>query len=335
MGCVSYSRRFFADGVISKENMSKAVLAGRLELRPVRHAFDSSHWKIAIGSSGTIRAIRTVVQEMGWSSKGISKESLKILRKHMIEQGHVDKLQIKGLSAERKPVFAGGVAVLSALFKALDIKLMQVSDEALREGLLYEMLGQFQDEDIRDKTVKTLSERHNIDKSQARRVNTTAMQLYEQVAEAWKLANIEYSDLLNWASRLHEIGLAIAHSQFHKHGAYILENADLSGFSRQQQHILAILVRTHRRKPHEDIYANLPKEITSKVKRLSIILRIAVLLHRGRSNERKPKLKLQLEDHNIHISFPADWLDEHPLTLVEMEQESKYLRNIGYVLTFS
>lgn len=334
MGCVSYSRRFFTDGVISKENMNKAVLAGRLELRPVRQAFDSSHWKIAIGSSGTIRAIRTVVQEMGWSSKGISKQSLKKLRKHMINQGHVDKLQIKGLSTERKPVFAGGVAVLSALFKALNIKLMQVSDEALREGLLYEMLGQFHDEDIRDKTVKTLSERYNIDRSQARRVNTTAVQLYEQVADTWNLTNIEFAELLNWASRLHEIGLTIAHSQFHKHGAYILENADLSGFSKQQQHILAILVMTHRRKLQDDMYANLPKEITSKIKRMSIILRIAVLLHRGRSNERKPNLKLQVDDENIHISFPEDWLNDHPLTLVEMEQESKYLRNIGYVLTF-
>ena len=335
MGCVSYSQRYFPDGVISKENMSRAVLAGRLELRPVKQAFGSDRWKIAIGSSGTIRAIRTVVQEMDWSSKGITRESLKNLRKLMIEQGHVDKLQIKGLSNERKPVFAGGVAVLSALFKSLDIKLMQVSDEALREGLLYEMLGQFQDEDIRDKTVKTLSERYAIDKSQARRVNASAMQILDQLNDEWQLASLEYRELLSWASRLHEIGLTISHSQFQKHGAYILENADLSGFSRQQQRILAVLVRTHRRKITSELFETQPKDIRKDVIRLAIILRIAVLLHRGRSNDRKPKLKLKVDSSSIHITFPDDWLDDHPLTVVEMEQESKYLRNIGYKLTFN
>jgi exopolyphosphatase/guanosine-5'-triphosphate,3'-diphosphate pyrophosphatase len=334
MGCVSYSKTHFADGVISRESMGRAILAGRLELRPVKQAFGSDRWKIAIGSSGTIRAIRSVVQEMGWSTRGITRESLKNLRDLMIEQGHVDKLQIKGLSTERIPVFAGGVAVLSALFKSLDIRMMQVSDEALREGLLYEMLGQFQDEDIRDKTVKTFSERYGIDRTQARRVNTTAMQILDQVSEAWELGNIEYRELLSWAARLHEIGLTIAHSQFQKHGAYILENADLSGFSRQQQRILATLVRTHRRKVQNEAFDAHPKEIRHFIKRLAIILRLAVLLHRGRSNDRKPKLRLLIDDSSLHITFPEDWLDEHPLTVVEMEQESKYLRNIGYTLTF-
>ncbi len=305
MGCVSYSQRYFTDGIISKDSMSRAILSGRMELRPFKQSFNSDRWKIAIGSSGTIRAIRTVVQEMGWSSKGITREALKNLRKLMIEQGHLDKLQIKGLSNERKPVFAGGVAVLSALFKSLNIKLMQVSDEALREGLLYEMLGQFQDEDIRDKTVKTLSERYGIDKSQARRVNSTAMQMLDQLAAEWNLDNIEYRDLLSWASRLHEIGLTISHSQFQKHGAYILENADLSGFSRQQQRILAILVRSHRRKLQSELFDSQPKDIRKVVIRMSMILRIAVLLHRGRSNDRKPKLKLQADEQQPAHHLPA------------------------------
>jgi exopolyphosphatase/guanosine-5'-triphosphate,3'-diphosphate pyrophosphatase len=272
---------------------------------------------------------------MGWSSRGISKSALKKLRTHMIEAGHVDKLQLKGLSSERLPVFAGGVAVLSALFKSLDIELMQVSDEALREGLLYEMLGQFHHEDVRDKTVKSLFERYNIDKTQARRVETTAKQLHGQVAADWQLQNPEYAELLSWAAKLHEIGLTISHSQFQKHGAYILENADLSGFSRQQQRILALLVRNHRRKIQADAYDSLATDVREPIQRLSILLRLAVLLHRGRSNTDKPKLKLQAGAGSIHVYFPEDWLDDHPLTVVEMESESKYLRNINYSLTFS
>jgi len=335
MGCVSYSKLFFKDGVISKEFMRKAILASRLDILPFKQTFSFGHWQIAIGSSGTIRAIRDVVHEMGWSDRGISRKSLKKLRSLMIEQGHAEKLDIKGLSNERKPVFAGGVAVLSALFKSLDIQLMQVSDEALREGLLYEMIGQLRDEDIRDKTIKTFSERYKIDKSQARRVNTTAFQLLTQVAKMWQLENIEYRELLSWAARLHEIGLTISHSQFQKHGAYILENADLSGFSRQQQRMLAILVRTHRRKLQNESFGSLAKDMQDPFKRLSIILRVAVMMHRARNNASKPMLKLQVEDSKIHINFPEDWLDEHPLTIVEMEREAKYLKNIGYSLGFS
>ncbi len=335
MGCVSYSKQFFKDGEISRQNMSRAILAGRLDIRPVKQSFNSEHWKIAIGSSGTIRAIRTVIQEMGWSTKGITREALKTLRNHMIDCGHVDKLDLKGLSTERQPVFAGGVAVLSALFKALDIKQMQVSDEALREGLLYEMQGQFLDEDVRDVTVKSLSEKHNIDKSQARRINNTAQQLLSQVTKPWDLESIEFNELLSWSARLHEIGLTISHSQFQKHGAYILENADLSGFSRQQQRILALLVRTHRRKISGDLFESLGEEIRASIIRLSILLRLAVLLHRGRSNDNKPKLKLTVDQDNIHIQFPDDWLIEHPLTIAEMEQETKYLKKIGYSLSFN
>ena len=334
MGCVSYSRQFFDDDEISRQNMSRAILAGRLDIRPVKQSFNSEHWKIAIGSSGTIRAIRDVVHEMGWSSKGITRDALKSLRNYMIECGHIDKLELKGLSAERKPVFTGGVAVLSALFKALDIKQMQVSDEALREGLLYEMQGQFLEEDVRDKTVKSLSEKHSIDRSQARRINNTAQQLLSQVAKPWKIESIEFNELLSWSARLHEIGLTISHSQFQKHGAYILENADLSGFSRQQQSILALLVRTHRRKISSDLFEPLPNDTRESITRLCILLRLAVLLHRGRSNENKPKLKLTAEEQNLHINFPEDWLTEHPLTIAEMEQETKYPKKIGYTLSY-
>ena len=335
MGCVSFSQRFFEDGVISKTSMGKAILGGQLDIRPVKQQFNADHWKIAIGSSGTIRAIRSVVFEMGWSSKGITRSSLKKLRTLMIEQGHVEALDIKGLSAERKPVFAGGVAVLSALFKSLNIKQMSVSDEALREGLLYEMQGLLQDEDIRDKTVKRLSERYGVDKSQARRIDNTARQIFSQVSENWQLESMEFSELLSWAARLHEVGLSISHSQFQKHSAYILENADMSGFSRQQQRLLAVLVRNHRRKLQIDTYDAQPKDIREAVLRLTIILRIAVLLHRGRSHENKPKLKARVEDQHIYLDFPGDWLDEHPLSIVEMEQEAKYLKQAGYKLSFS
>jgi len=337
MGCVTYSQRFFADGEISRQSMKRAILAGRLEIRPIRKVFErnADTWKIAIGSSGTIRAIRKVVQAMGWSDKGITKNALQTLRQTMIEQGSVANLDLPGLSEERRSVFTGGVAVLSAIFKSLNIETMQVSDEALREGLLYDMVEHLESEDVRDKTIKNFSERFNIDKSQARRVKTTALQLLSQVTGDWNLQHQDFADLLEWAARLHEIGLAVSHSQFQKHGAYIIDNADLSGFSRQQQHILSILVRAHRRKISIDLFNFKADLINHSIMRLVILLRLAVLMHRGRNNAPKPKLKLKVIDQeNLQIRFPDEWLDEHPLTKMEMSEEARYLKNIGYKIDY-
>ena len=248
MGCVSLSRRFFPDGVVTEKAMKAAVIAGRLEVRPVRSMFSNGQWQVAIGSSGTIKAIRNIAQVFGWCDDGITRRSLKKLRRALIAAGHTGKLQIEGLTDERRAVLPGGVAVLSAVFKGLDIDRMQVSDEALREGLLYELLGYIRHEDVRDLTVDSLSKRYGIDDQQARRVELSAIRLLGQASRDWHIDEVEHSELLAWAARLHEIGLAVAHSSFHKHGAYLVANSDLSGFSRQQQLVLAALIRGHRRR---------------------------------------------------------------------------------------
>ena len=335
MGCVSFSQRFFPDGRITSRMMDAAIIAGRLETRPVQTIYNSGHWELAVGSSGTIRSIRDVVQAQGWSDKGISRKSLKKLRKAMIDAGHADKLRLEGLSDNRRPVFAGGVAVLSAVFKALDIKQMRVSDLALREGLLYELLGSIQHHDVRKRTVGTLVQRYSLDADQGKRVADTARQLFEQVSKSWKLDDDEMRLLLEWSALLHEIGMAISHDGYHKHGAYILANADLSGFSRQSQNLLALLVRSHRRKFRSQLFSELGKDVREHCRRLAILLRLAVLLHRGRSPDRKLQPGIMAENNNIILSFPKDWLEQHPLTEAELEREAKYLDAAGYFLSYS
>ena len=334
MGCVSYSRKYFPDGSITSQAMKHAIVAGRLEIRPHQGTYNSDHWEKAVGSSGTIRAIRDVIHNAGWSSAGISKKSLKKLRRHLVKAGHCDNLKLEGLSDERRPVFAGGVAVLSAVFKGLDIKRMRVSELALREGLLYELLGSIQHHDVRNRTVDTLISRYGLDKSQGALVAESAIALLQQVAGAWELDQEEFAQLLTWSSKLHEVGLAISHSGFQKHGAYILANADRAGFSRQQQLILSTLVRAHRRKFPINAFAELHEDIRQQTIRLSIILRLAVLLHRGRSHARKPRLNMQADGNDIRVIFPENWLNEHPLTLQEMKQEAEYLGSAGVKLVF-
>jgi len=334
MGCVSMSRLMFSDGRITEDAMNSAMLRAALEVRPVRQLYHSGHWERAVGSSGTIRSIRAVVKANGWSEEGITAGSLKKLRKKLLKAGHIDDIELEGLSDERRPVFPGGVAVLSALFDSLGIQQLQVSDMALREGLLYELIGYSRHQDIRGRTVQSVAKRFGVDTAQAQRVEMTATALLSQVARDWDLTSNEHTRMLGWACQLHEVGLSISHSGFHKHGAYILANADMPGFSRPQQAMLAAMVYNHRRKFSEGALRNLPEYLQEPARRLTALLRLSVLLHRGRSADNKPMLYLDVEKSRIRVSFPEDWLEEHPLTRAELEREADYLSNTGFKLRF-
>ena len=246
--------------------------------------------------------------------------------------GHIDKLQLEGLSEERKPVFPGGVAVLLGVFKELGIEEMGVSDEALREGLLYDLMGRIQHEDARERTVKALGSRWSADTEHAARVQATAIVGLDKLAGDWNLPHDEHVDMLAWAASLHEVGLTVAHSQYQKHGAYLLEKSDLSGFSRQEQRILAALVRGHRRKFPLAYFSALPDAVTAPAIRLCVILRMAALLHRSRDATTLPDIEVSGDQGNLQLVFPAGWLKEHPLTRAELQREKRYLKPAGIKL---
>jgi exopolyphosphatase/guanosine-5'-triphosphate,3'-diphosphate pyrophosphatase len=334
MGCVSMSRSHFSSGRISSKAMDNAELAAALELRPIRREFRHIGWQAAIGSSGTIRSIKEVVRNAGWSEAGITLESLQRLRQALIDFGHIDRLQLEGLKAERHAVFPGGVAILLAVFKSLRIKQMRVSDEALREGLLYEMLGRSRHEDVQERTIASLCSRYGVEVAHAQLVEQTALALFGQVADAWGLDD-QHAAILGWAARLHEIGLALSHSQFHKHGAYLIANSDLSGFSRQEQAQLGILVKGHRRKfPAATEFAVLPAAVQDSAKRLCILLRLAVLLHRGRSTSTS-RPTLTASGGSLKLTFNPGWLASHPLTRMELSEETTHLKRAAIKLDFS
>ncbi len=334
MGCVSISRAHFADGHITRENMDRARITCRLEVRPVEAGYRAVGWQLAVGSSGTIRSIRDVVTAAGWSAGVITQASLKQLRESMLKAGTVKELKLDGLSDERRPVFSGGVAVLSGVFEALGIEQMSVSDEALREGLLYDLLGRITHADIRDRTVSMVSTRWGIDTEHAGRVENTALQLLRTVAGPWQLPEEDFGAMLAWAARLHEAGLALSHSQYQKHGAYMLEHSDLSGFSGPEQRILAALVRGHRRKLRRANFDALPGPCATPAFRLCVLLRLAVLFHRSRDDRQLPNLQLQAAKTDLSLSFPSGWLDAHPLTRAELEREAGYLQTAGLGFSF-
>jgi len=333
MGCVSITQRFFPDGVIDEKNWKNAVLAARGELQTIRKDYLREGWEQSVGASGTLLAVSRVLREQGWSENGITVRGLAKLRKAMIDAGHVDNLNLTGLGSDRAPVFPGGVAIVQATFESMNIEVMEVSDGALREGLIYDMLGRSRHEDVRGRTIETLAQRFQIDVDQARRVTLTARRLFDRVADDWTL-NDEDAELLEWVSRLHEIGRIISHSQYHKHGAYLLEHADLAGFSVQEQFRLATLVRSHRRKFPIKLFAECEEQECILMKHLIILLRLAVLFHRNRTDRKIPFEMIKAGDNSLKLKFSKGWLEERQLTERALQTEQQLLQAIGFNLKF-
>jgi len=332
MGCVGMSREFFPGGSIDAKRMRRAVLAARQELEYVEEDYRRMGWNSAIGSSGTIRNAWQIIQNADWSRKGISAKGLAKLSDALVEAGRADKLSVRGLQPERAAVFAGGVAILVAVFESLRVRRMTCADGALREGLLYDLIGRLDYKDVRGATIDDLCRRYRVDDEQARRVADTARYLLERVAQDWDLEGERFTHLLEWAARLHEIGLDIAHSQYHKHGAYVLRNAELPGFSRQEQSEIAALVRVHRRKFSTAVFDDLPRGWRPRLLRLAVLLRIAVALHRGRHDLVLNGLEVATSGDGLHLTFADGWLAGHPLTEADLAREGAYQKSAGLTL---
>jgi len=335
MGCVLMTERYFPGGRISKKNMEAARQAARLKLRPVKAFFRDANDIEAVGTSGTILSTESVALQLGViESNDLTPEALTRLISRVIEFDSIDDLSLKGLSERRSQVWPGGLAILVELMEVLRIERLKVSDGALREGLLYDQLGRLQHEDARQRSAQALATRYNVDQAQANRVAITARQLMEQVAGAWQLESELASQILEWASLLHEIGLDISHDNFHKHGAYVAENADLPGFPRSEQKLLSFLITTQRSSIDLERLSELPFAWRHKSLRLAIVLRLAVLLNRSRKASDLSGIEANASDTNLNLRFAEGWLADNPLTIADLQSEQPLLAAAGIELSF-
>lgn len=335
MGCVTLSNKFFIDGEISKKRFQHAVLYANQQLEPFQQAFLSKQWDEAIGASGSLRAVDKVLMANGWSNNGITLQGLEKLVSHMIKKGRAEALYLPELDPARAPVFPGGVAIVYATFKSLKIEQMSVSDGALREGLIFDLVGRIYNQDTRSETVKMLAENYRVDQQHAERIKTTLGNMMKQLDNFEGEQRKAITQFLDWAADLHEIGHNIAHSQYQKHGAYILENADMAGFSWQDQQLLSAIVLAHRRKFPKKRFAKLHAPWNTLAPYLAIILRLAVILHRNRHINQLPDVKFSIKQQKITLVFPEQWLMAAPLTNADLIQEAKYLRKADFELSFS
>ncbi len=331
IGCVSLSLKFFADGIITNALMDKAIIEAKLVIYPIASKFDHKNWNNVTGCSGTIKAIRNIVHAQVWDSHGISLESLHKLKKHIITVGRTEDLELAELVDDRKAILPAGLAILIGIFETLKIDNMRVSEQSLREGLIYDTIGRIKHTDTRASTVKSLVNRWTIDKTQADMVGQVGKQLFDFAKKPWKLSS-DHQDMLMWAASLHEIGLGISHNNYQKHGAYILYNADMPGFSRPEQSILAVMISSHRRKFTLEEFKKYHPKLRKQAIRLSVLLRIAVLLHRGREVENIDQFAFKAKGKKLKIKFTKPWLDGHSLSYFDLMREKKFLHKIGFEL---
>lgn len=332
MGCVNQTRVHFPGGVLTREAFRTAETAAALELRAVREGLRHMGWDAAIGSSGTIGAVSELLRVNGWEGPAITLPRLKKLRKAMVAAGSVDRLRLEGLRPERAPVLAGGLAILFAVFRSLEIETMVSSTGALREGVLYDLVGRIEHHDVRDRTIRRLVEQYHVDLAQAGRVEKTALGLFAQIESQGESDPATARRLLTWAALLHEIGLTVSYTGYHKHGAYLVSHMDLPGFSENDQRVLAALIRGHRRKLGPAVFAELSPEETGAARQLCILLRLAVLLNRSRSPGDVPVPEVTWKNGEVELTFPGRWLEDHPLSRADLAQETDFLRAGGTTL---
>ncbi|SDM09505.1 exopolyphosphatase / guanosine-5'-triphosphate,3'-diphosphate pyrophosphatase [Franzmannia pantelleriensis] len=332
MGCVTYTQRFFGDGELSEKRFRRAELAALSELANIRRPYRELGWSDPVGSSGTVKAAAAVLAASDECPEGvIEREALFNLRKRLIKYKRLDQVAMEGLKEDRATVFPAGIAILCATFEAFDLAQMRFADGALREGVLYDLAGRNTAEDSRRQSLATLRQRYGVDHDQAQRVANSAQALFEQVSENWTLAE-EQGQFLHWAAQLHEIGLAISHSQFHRHGAYLLHHSDLPGFSRPEQQALAFLVRAHRRKFPLKELDGLPPALQHPYSRLARLLRLAVLLNHSRPEVPASGVELVAKGDDLILALHQP-LDDAALLVTDLEQEVEYQAAAGFSLS--
>ncbi len=323
MGCVSYSQRYFPDGKITKANLKQAELAACNELQTIVTEFSRGHWDETLASSGTARVLCDILEQKGYSGGGITRAGLERLREQLLKTGDAGILELQGLKPDRILALPGGFAIMYAAFCELGIEQVQPSLCALREGVLYDLLGRFHHNDMRDVTAKQFMRRYHVDMRQAERVAHLTDRLARQFMEGQ--ANEDALRLLGWAASLHEIGISVAHSGYHKHTAYILANADMPGFSKKEQNRLSLLALAHRgglEKMHGLL--NTPEVLAQ-----AMALRLAALFYRNRSDAELPAMQGRFSGAKFHLALTPGWLAQNPLTDAVLQEEAKQWKDLG------
>jgi exopolyphosphatase / guanosine-5'-triphosphate,3'-diphosphate pyrophosphatase len=320
VGSVAWSMKYFPAGEFTPAALERAQVAAEAVLDEAVDTYDRRHWDVAYGASGTIGAVGEILQACGWGTS-VTRDGLAWLEQQLLAARTADRVRLEGLKDDRRPVIGGGLCVLRALFNLLDIDEMQPAEGALRQGVLYDLLSrEHGDTDVRSATVQRLVAKFGADLAQARRVEQVALHLLRQLRSPHDQPNVlaRHERKLAWAATLHEIGSHISHSDYHKHGAYILDHADAPGFAQPELHRLSLLVLGHRGKLRK-LEADFDDELF--IHQL-ICLRIAVILCHARRDPDLQGLQLRSADRQLTMSMRPDWATAYPQSAHLLREET-------------
>ncbi len=319
VGSVTWSMKYFADGEVSKEAFNQAEVAAKAVLDEALSIFAKRSWDNVYGSSGTVGAIGDILVALGYSAHEISRKGLIQIKEILHKSGRMDRVRLDGLKDDRRAVLCGGLAVLFALFDLLGIDTLRVADGALRQGVLYDMVERkYNATDVRGSTVARMANTFRVDPMQAQRIAEIAQMLFEQVSPKHDLSVFESMNRkLGWAAQLHEIGSHISHSDYHKHGAYILENVDAVGFAQHELHRLGLLVLGHKGK-----LKKLGELLSDGAfARQLLALRLAVIACHARIKPDWSGVRLSIKNNSLTLQVPSNWTQIYPQSIHLLKQE--------------
>ncbi len=328
MGCVTYLERYFKDGKLSETNFDAAIKAARVVIDEIAPSYKIAGWEVASGASGTVQAIQEIMVAQSLDET-LSLDKLLEIKNQSTSFSTIAELDLPGLSEERRLVFVSGLAILIALFESLEIEKMGLAGGALREGVLYSMIPEFHNHDIRKRTIDAFMSRYHVDQKQANRVAELSYQLALQVSQPWPELAPNGFALLKAIAHLHEIGLLIEYKQYQNHTAYILENTDMPGFSQSEHKLIVAAANAHRADLQKGMFQHLGCH-QKLAQYLTRLIRISVILSMRRQDDVLPKLQLSVNNEVLVLSLEGDWLNAHPLMASELQLESKQQAKAGW-----
>ncbi len=334
IGCVTFNQQFFPNGKLNCDNFSHAIAAAEAAITSIRDEYFNIGWQCALGGSGTMQALAELLIHQHKPSI-LSLDFLYQVKNELLHFKNIQDINIPGLSSERSPVIASGLAILIALFQQFSLQKLSLSSGALREGLLYEMLPNSRKINIRQRTINALAQRFHTDTKHASHVKEKVEKLYQQLSSPWHLNKDNAFEVLLASCDLHEVGLLLEYKYHQRHGAYILTHADLAGFSYTDRQLLVMLVTLYQGDIEHDLLVEQSAIDSAHAKKLLTILRLAIILCRRRSDDVLPDYQIDVDQQTLLLSLPKSWLLQHPLIADELSQENSNLADLGFSLAIN
>jgi exopolyphosphatase/guanosine-5'-triphosphate,3'-diphosphate pyrophosphatase len=319
IGTVRQSLSFFPGGRIDARAYDAAILSARSHFEDAAPPYQRPNWHVAYGSSGTVRTIADIIERNKLGDGRLSPAGLEALKQRFIALGDVASIDIPGLRPDRAGTVIGGLAILIAIVQELGIEQVVAVEAGLRMGVMWDLYLRSMQRDRREQSVLELAVKFHVDQARAARVAQQAASLYTQL----KPVTDSHVRPLQWSALLHEMGMVVSQTGYHKHAAYMIENADLPGFTAREQKLMARLMLAQKGNLRKVAESLADADFTKAV----LALRMAILLMHARMEAGPADLKLKMKNR-IELEVRRDWLASHPTLAYWIEKEQQWWEEV-------